>query len=55
MYALVLESSDPAATLRALRMTGLDLQQSAADPGQWQIDPAVFHGVRLRIEPRPES
>jgi methylmalonyl-CoA/ethylmalonyl-CoA epimerase len=52
MYALVLESSDPTATVSALRAKGISPQRSAADPGQWQIDPAAAHGVRLRVEPR---
>jgi methylmalonyl-CoA/ethylmalonyl-CoA epimerase len=52
MYALVLESSAPEATASALRAKGISLQRSAADPAQWEIDPAAVHGVRLRIEPR---
>jgi catechol 2,3-dioxygenase-like lactoylglutathione lyase family enzyme len=55
MYALVLESSDPGATANALRANGISLQRAAADPSQWEIDPAAVHGVRLRIEPGPES
>jgi hypothetical protein len=55
MYALVLEASDPEATAGALRATGISLQRSAADPTQWEIDPAAVHGVRLRIEPHPGS
>ena len=55
MYALVLESSDPEATASALRANGISLRRAAADPSQWEIDPAAVHGVRLRIEPGPES
>ncbi|HSD09445.1 MAG TPA: VOC family protein [Candidatus Binatia bacterium] len=52
MYALVLESANLDATASALRARGIDLQRSATDPAQWEIDAAVVHGARIRIEPR---
>ncbi|HEX9642047.1 MAG TPA: VOC family protein [Candidatus Krumholzibacteria bacterium] len=52
MYALVLESADLDATVSILRAKRIALRQSAADPAQWEIDPAAVHGAPIHIEPR---
>ena len=51
MYALVLESADPEATVKALRANGIDPRRSTGDPARWEIDAASVHGARVRIEP----
>ena len=50
-HALVLESADPEATVKALRANGIDPRRSTGDPARWEIDAASVHGARVRIEP----
>jgi methylmalonyl-CoA/ethylmalonyl-CoA epimerase len=52
MYALVLESADLDASVTALRAKGIELRRCDADPAQWEIDAAVVHGARIRIQAR---
>jgi catechol 2,3-dioxygenase-like lactoylglutathione lyase family enzyme len=54
LHALVLESDDLDASVKAFRIQGIGVQQRAADPPQWELDPAAVHGTRIYIERTPQ-
>jgi catechol 2,3-dioxygenase-like lactoylglutathione lyase family enzyme len=50
MFALVLESEDLEASVRALRERGISAHPAADDSGAWEIDRTTAFGVRFRLE-----
>ena len=55
MFALVLESNDLEASVRALRDRGIVARPTADDSGAWEIDRADAFGVPIRLESSSRS
>jgi catechol 2,3-dioxygenase-like lactoylglutathione lyase family enzyme len=52
MYALVLQTDDPAAMTAVLQEKGFAVQPAADDPDVWEVQPRSTFGALLRLERR---